>query len=188
MNDQALEVFGMVIDNGDAAFRKRIFRKFDIDDEGHITWADFSATMATFVGNNTDEKSLQDLFEIYDLDQDGCITVDEIAALLLAQNHIMLVSTVHENKLNANTQQHEPWSERQCLKYAKRLIHSIDSTSSGFSKDKISFDNFLKMMSSRQNQLMLQQMRAPTADGEIDFDMDPDDIGNMDPDDMGNGL
>ena len=161
----------MVIDNGDPAFRKRIFKKFDIDDEGHISWADFSATMATFVGNNTDEKSLQDLFEIYDLDQDGCLTVDEIAALLLAQNHIMLVST--GNELSANTN-HTPWTEGQCLKYAKRLILSIDSTNTGFAENKISFDNFLKMMSSRSNQLMLQQMRAPTVDSEIKFD--PDDI------------
>ena len=68
----------MVIDNGDPAFRKRIFKKFDIDDEGHISWEDFSATMATFVGDHTNEQSLQDLFEIYDLDQDGFLTVNKL--------------------------------------------------------------------------------------------------------------
>jgi len=168
----ALTVFGMVIDSpSDPAFRRHIYKKFDIDNEGHITYDDFSATLATFVGNNTDEKSLQDLFEIFDLDQDGCLSVDEIARLLLAQNHIMLVSTGSD--LSAPSAA-EPWSEGQCLKYAKRLIRSIDSKSAGFRDLKISFDNFLRMMSSRSNQLMLQQIRPPTADSEIKFD--PDDI------------
>ena len=163
----------MVIDNGDPAFRKHIFKKFDIDDEGHISWEDFSATMATFVGDNKDEKALQDLFEIFDLDEDGCLTVDEIAALLLAQNHIMLVST--GNALSTESAR-EPWSEGQCMKYAKRLIHSINPSAAGFAEDKISFDNFLKMMLSRSNQLMLQDLRAPTADSEIKFDLDPEDV------------
>merc|ERR1712032_716171 len=95
---------------------------------------------------------------------------------LLAQNHIMLVSTGSQDTLSAADAAHKPWSEEQCLKYAKRLILSINPSSAGFNKEKISFDNFIKMMASRTNQLMLKELRPPTLSMEITFDLDPEDV------------
>ena len=75
---KALAVFGMIID-ADKNFQRHIFRKFDVDNEKEISYDDFSATIASFVGSNTDDNSLQTLFEIFDVDQDGYLELDDMA-------------------------------------------------------------------------------------------------------------
>ena len=75
---KALAVFGMIIDT-DKDFQRHIFKKFDLDNEKEITYNDFSATIASFVGSNTDDDSLQTLFEIFDIDQDGYLELEDMA-------------------------------------------------------------------------------------------------------------
>ena len=75
---KALAVFGMIIDT-DKDFQRHIFKKFDLDNEKEITYNDFSATIASSVGSNIDDNASQTLFEIFDIDQDGYLELEDMA-------------------------------------------------------------------------------------------------------------
>jgi len=81
----AFAVFGMIIDT-DNDFKNDISKKFDLDNEKEITYNDFSSTIASFVGSNTDDDSLQTLFEIFDIDQDGYLELQDMARVALGNN------------------------------------------------------------------------------------------------------
>lgn len=148
----ALAVFGMII-NTHKEFQKHIFGKFDLDDEKVITYNDFSATMASFVGStgHTDDDSLQTLFEIFDIDQDGYLKLEDVARILLTQNQIATVCT------GSQQQEQETavvYSKQQCLKQAAKMIsrhqQSKQGTGQGQHKQlrdgRVHFEDFKVMM------------------------------------------
>jgi len=126
---KALAVFGMIIDTN-RHLQKHIFKKFDLDNQNEITYDDFSATIASFVGSNTDDDSLQTLFEIFDMNEDGYLELEEMARILLAQNQITVVVTGKQQQ-SQNT-----FTKNQCLKQAKKMVTQYDSDQ--FNDNKIS--------------------------------------------------
>jgi len=154
---KALAVFGMIIDT-DKDFQRHIFRKFDLDNEKEITYNDFSATIASFVGSNTDDDALQTLFEIFDIDQDGYLELEDMARVLLAQNQITIVVTGQQS---SESSKNVVYSKQQCLKQARRMVAEYDSEQ--FNDNKISFDEFKAMMNQRtENDMMIAHMQAPS--------------------------
>mmetsp|Transcript_26095 Transcript_26095/g.42640 ORF Transcript_26095/g.42640 Transcript_26095/m.42640 type:complete len:342 (-) Transcript_26095:711-1736(-) len=152
----ALSVFGMVIDTT-RSFQRHIFKKFDVDSAGVIQYEDFSATIASFVGSNKDDDALQTLFEVFDIDQDGYLKLEDMARILLTQNQITMVATGQSEKNQVS------YTKQQCLKLAKRMVAQYDS--SEFNDDKISFEEFHKMMTSRtENDMIIEHMAAPSMD------------------------
>jgi len=150
----AVAVFGMIIDT-DRDFQRHVFKKFDLDNEKEITYDDFSATMASFVGSNTDDHSLQHLFEIFDIDQDGYLELEDMARILLTQNQISLVVTGQQSESTV------VYTKNQCLKQARRMVATYDSQQ--FNDSKISFDEFKSMMNSRtEDDMMIHHMQAPS--------------------------
>jgi len=139
----ALSVFGMIIYTN-SAFKNHIWSKFDLDDEMQITFDDFSATMATFVSNLSDEETLQILFEIFDIDQDGKLRLEDFARVLLSLNHLALVST--------GKQQQVVYTKKQCIKQARKHMTDCDPE---YADGMISFERFRKIMASRTDQHML---------------------------------
>jgi Ca2+-binding EF-hand superfamily protein len=149
----SLKVFGMIIDT-DRDFQKHIFRKFDIDNEKEITYNDFSATIASFVGSNTDDDALQTLFEIFDNENKGYLEMEGMARILLAQNQIALIVTGQQKAQIVYT-------KKQCLKQARRMVNEYDSDE--FNDDKISFNEFKAMMNSRtEDDMYIAHMKAPS--------------------------
>lgn len=150
---KALAVFGMIIDS-DRDLQRHIFRKFDADNKHEITYDDFSATIASFVGSNTDDDSLQTLFEIFDNDQNGYLELEDMARILLAQNQIAIVVT-------GQLENHTVYTKHQCLKQARRMVSEYDSDQ--FNDNKISFDEFKNMMTSRtEHDMIIDHMQAPS--------------------------
>eukprot|EP01084_Bolivina_argentea_P062110 113568_1 len=142
---QALAVFGMIIDSN-RDFQRHIFDKFDLDGENEITYNDFSATIASFVGSNTDDDSLQTLFEIFDIDQDGYLEIEDMARILLAQNQIAVVVTGQQSNVS--------YTKRQCIKQARRMFSDTS---------KISFSEYKHMMQHRtEDDMMIDHMPAPS--------------------------
>ena len=65
--------------------------------------------MASFVGFNvSDDNCLQTLFEIFDIDEDGYLRLEDFARIFLTQNQIAVVST--------GGRQDSVYTKRQCLK------------------------------------------------------------------------
>jgi len=152
---KALAVFGMIIDT-DKDFQRHIFKKFDLDNEKEITYNDFSATIASFVGSNTDDDSLQTLFEIFDIDQDGYLELEDMARVLLAQNQMAVVVTGQQSE-----QTQIRYTKKQCIKQARRMVAEYDSEE--FNDNKISFDEFKAMMNSRtEEDMIIDHMTAPS--------------------------
>lgn len=152
---KALAVFGMIIDT-DKDFQRHIFKKFDLDNEKEITYNDFSATIASFVGSNTDDDSLQTLFEIFDIDQDGYLELEDMARVLLAQNQIAVVVTGQQLEATQVV-----YTKKQCIKQARRMVAEYDSEQ--FNDNKISFDEFQAMMNMRtEHDMMLDHIQAPS--------------------------
>ena len=58
----------MIIDTN-TSFQSYIWSKFDLENEAEIRFDDFSSTLASLL--NLDDDSLQTLFEIFDIDEDG---------------------------------------------------------------------------------------------------------------------
>merc|ERR1712130_927067 len=111
---------------------------------------------ATFVGNVTDDNSLQTLFEIFDIDQDGYLEIEDIARILLCQNQIAVVVTGNESN-----KQHIIYNKQQCLKQARRMVAQYDSEE--FNDNKISYDEFKEMMKGKtENDMMIDHMQAPS--------------------------
>eukprot|EP01084_Bolivina_argentea_P146997 257251_1 len=133
---EALKTFGMVIDH-DKNFKKMVFRKFDIDNEREIDYNDFMATMSSLIGTKN-EDSLLLMFQIFDVDEDGYLTTEDIARILLAQNQIAVVVTGQLEDATIT------YTKRQCLKVARKMITKFDSDQ--FKDDKISFTEYQNMM------------------------------------------
>ena len=64
---------------------KILFLKLNSSDSGHLLYNEFLAAM---INENSfmDDANLKVLFNIFDLDQDGCIDVEEIKELLLSKD------------------------------------------------------------------------------------------------------
>lgn len=153
---KALSVFGMIIDTN-RDFQKHIFMKFALDNVKEIDYNDFSATISSFVGSGgCDDDSLQTLFEIFDIDEDGYLELEEMARILLAQNQMAVVVTGKQSQKNQQV-----YTKQQCLKQARRMIQNYDSQQ--FNDNKISFEEFKIMMSTRtENDMMIDHMQAPS--------------------------
>merc|ERR1711997_1361230 len=125
-----------------------------LDREGVIRFDDFSSTMASFVGSHVseDDDSLQTMFEIFDIDEDGYLRVEDFARIFLTQNQIAVVST--------GGTQDSVYTKKQCLKQARRIMAQCDChTQNG----RISFEQFKVMMRSRtEREMMLDHMPAPS--------------------------
>merc|ERR1719445_2976535 len=106
--------------------------------------------MSTFVMSN--DESLQTLFEIFDIDEDGYLRVEDFARIFLTQNQIAVVST--------GGRQDTIYTKKQCLKQARRIMAQCDCrTEDG----RISFEQFKLMMHSRtEREMMLDHMTAPS--------------------------
>jgi len=147
----ALSVFGMIIDTN-STFQHHIWSKFDLDNELEITFDDFRATMATFVSNLSDEDTLQTLFEIFDIDEDGYLRLEDFARVFLTQNQIAVVST--------GGHQQAVYTKRQCIKQARKIMTQSDCN---FADGRISFEQFKMMMTSRtERDMLIDHMTAPS--------------------------
>lgn len=162
---RALAVFGMII-NTHSEFQKHIFSKFDLDNETLITYNDFSATMASFVGStgHTDDDSLQTLFEIFDIDEDGYLNLEDIARILLTQNQIAVVCTQQKSEERDG----RALSRQQCLKTAAKMISRHQQTQRRATNSKrdgrVHFEDFKTMMNDRtDHDMLIEHMRSVTA-------------------------
>jgi len=160
---RALAVFGMII-NTHSEFQKHIFSKFDLDDEGVITYNDFSATMASFVGStgHTDDDSLQTLFEMFDIDEDGYLKLEDVARVLLSQNQIAVVCT------GQTAEAKQKLSKQQCLKQAAKMIRNHQETrqrrGTNTKRDgRVHFEDFKVMMNNRDDDGLIAHMRTITS-------------------------
>eukprot|EP01083_Nonionella_stella_P279117 949501_1 len=144
---EALAHFGIIINTFGKTFQKLIFSKFDIGNEGAVDYNDFSATMSWFIGRK-DEDSLLIMFQCFDLDEDGYLNLEDMARLLLAQNHIAVIITGQQN-----TKTNITYNKRQCLKLARKMISKYDNDR--FNDNKISFDEFAIMMKNLNEEDMM---------------------------------
>lgn len=154
----ALKVFGMVIDINTSQ-RSHIWDKFDVDNENELTYSDFSATLASFVGSgahDVDDHALQTIFEIFDCFETGFLEVEQIARILLTQAQLSVVLTGQEKGQIV-------YSKAQCLKQARRMIEQFDSDE--FQDNKISFDEFKNMFHGKtERDMLINSMRVPSVD------------------------
>eukprot|EP01083_Nonionella_stella_P087062 242063_1 len=132
----ALKEFGMMIDIN-KNLQKFVYSKFDIDREGAIDYNDFMATISSLIGTK-DEETLLLMFQIFDCDEDGYLSTEDVARMLLAQNQMAVIVTGHASDTNTVT-----LSKKQCLKLALRILTKYDEK---FNGSKISFDEFKAMM------------------------------------------
>merc|ERR1711971_516883 len=115
---------------------------------------------------HTDDDSLQTLFEIFDIDEDGYLNLEDIARILLTQNQIAVVCTqqqIQENEESAIT-----LSRQQCLKTAAKVISRHQQTQRRATNAKrdgrVHFEDFKTMMNSRtDHDMLIQHMRSVTA-------------------------
>ncbi|KAK9827110.1 hypothetical protein WJX74_006821 [Apatococcus lobatus] len=64
------------------AFVHRIFRLFDTDQDGFLTWEDFSAGIHQICGLSTEDDQSLFAFRLYDTDQSGRVSEKELADAL----------------------------------------------------------------------------------------------------------
>eukprot|EP01084_Bolivina_argentea_P015695 29426_1 len=110
--------------------------------------------MASLIGSQNDD-ALSLMFQIFDIDEDGYLEIEDMARILLTQNQIAVITTgSHESTTVVYTKE-------QCMKKARRMVEHHDS--SEFSDGKISFDEFLVMMMKRDTKdMMIEHMSAPS--------------------------
>jgi len=144
---KALAVFGMVIDS-DRDLQKFVLKKFDLDNNGEIDYNDFSSTMSAIIASQDDE-SLLLLFQIFDIDSDGYLELEDVARLLLSVNQIAVVATKGQQNKSIIS-----YTKRQCLKQANRLMKQ---------QNKVSFEQFKDlMMNKTEKDLMIDHMVQPS--------------------------
>ncbi|KAF2543267.1 hypothetical protein F2Q68_00030171 [Brassica cretica] len=68
----------------ETCFAKRILSIVDYNEDGHLSFSEFSDLMNAF-GNLVASKKKEELFKAADLNGDGVVTIDELAALLAVQ-------------------------------------------------------------------------------------------------------
>jgi len=78
------EEFQQALGLKDSLFVKRMFSLFDSDDNGQIDFKEFICGLSTFCEKATLEEKLRFSFRIYDVDNDGHITKEELYKLLEA--------------------------------------------------------------------------------------------------------
>ncbi len=150
---KALAVFGMVIDN-DRDLQKFVLKQFDLDNSGakQIDYNDFSSTMSSII-TTKDDQALLLLFQIFDIDQDGYLELEDIARILLSVNQIAVVATKGQQNESVIS-----YTRRQCLKQAKIMI-----ANQNLNENKISFEEFQQMMMNKtEKDLMIDHMRQPS--------------------------
>eukprot|EP00483_Globobulimina_turgida_P006966 UN06980 len=143
---EALAHFGIII-NTDRAFQKFVFSKFDIDNEKEIDYNDFMATMSSLIGTKN-EDSLLLMFQMFDIDEDGYLNMEDMARILLAQNHIAVVLTGQQPSKGQSRMK-----KRHFLKLASKIITKYQVEN--YNHDKISYDEYAAMMMSLTEQDMI---------------------------------
>lgn len=71
----------------DSFLLDRIFKIFDKNSDGRITFSEFLSCLSTISSKATQNEKLQLSFQIYDMDADGYISVNELTKLLACTLH-----------------------------------------------------------------------------------------------------
>jgi len=108
--EQFFDLYGELFP-ADAVLAHNIFKSFDHDGNGSISFKELMVTLSLTTKGTKDEK-LRWLFSVYDCDQDGRITVEEVSHLA----HVM----VKASNLNEDED------------HVSRIFNSIDADRSGF--------------------------------------------------------
>ncbi|KAJ9467330.1 Calcineurin subunit B [Diplonema papillatum] len=86
----------MLSSHGSSAFVNGLFRMFDADADGYVDFKEFVISLSVYQNKNktiTEEEKLNLLFKIYDVDQDGEISRDDLFTVLkscLESNYLTL--------------------------------------------------------------------------------------------------
>ena len=86
----------------DSTFSRRIFDAFDEDGNGSISFREFVVGLSVFSPRSTIEEKLDLSFSLYDIDNDGAISKDELFAILKAsmlENYSLSISDEHMREL-----------------------------------------------------------------------------------------
>eukprot|EP01084_Bolivina_argentea_P082261 148941_1 len=163
---KAMAVFGLIIDV-DKELQKLIWSKFDTENDKEIDFSDFSATMSSIITSKDDDWLLL-LFQIFDIDKDGYLTVHDIARVLLSENHFGVVATGQD----VHTLPEITYTRKMCLKQSKKFIQMHDKNED----DKVSFDEFKAMMINKtEKDWMIQFMEQPSNS----FNLEPLRVSNL---------
>eukprot|EP00741_Cyanophora_paradoxa_P021310 tig00021348_g20570.t1 len=85
-------------------FCDRLFSLFDSNDDKRIDFAEFLSVLSVFCPKGSMEEKMKLSFKIYDFDGDGCITRDELLAMLqacLSENRLRLTPSQIDEILDA---------------------------------------------------------------------------------------
>ncbi|XP_067138687.1 A-type potassium channel modulatory protein KCNIP1-like isoform X1 [Centruroides vittatus] len=90
VNESTLkDIYAQFFPQGDASqYAHYVFKAFDQDRNGTITFQDFVVGLSTLLRGTTVEK-LQWVFHLYDLDGDGTITKEEMAHIIESIHNLM---------------------------------------------------------------------------------------------------
>ena len=108
--EQFFDVYGELFP-ADAILAHNIFKSFDHDGNGSISFKELMVTLSLTTKGTKDEK-LRWLFSVYDWNQDGKVTIDEVRHL----EHVMMKAS--------NLDEHDD--------HVSRIFNNIDSDRSGF--------------------------------------------------------
>eukprot|EP01060_Flectonema_neradi_P015377 TRINITY_DN219_c1_g1_i10.p1 TRINITY_DN219_c1_g1~~TRINITY_DN219_c1_g1_i10.p1 ORF type:complete len:181 (+),score=45.22 TRINITY_DN219_c1_g1_i10:66-608(+) len=103
----------MLSNQGNSAFVDGLFRMFDADSDGFIDFKEFVVSLSIYQNKNkniTEEGKLKLLFKIYDVDQDGEISREDLFTVLkscLESNFLTLDDTMIGSVVDATLQKHK---------------------------------------------------------------------------------
>ena len=82
-HDEFIQVFGKIYQSSEKAeqLAKHIFRSFDADHDGRISFKELMCTMSV-TSRGTAREKLEWAFKVYDVNDDGQITIDEIREIV----------------------------------------------------------------------------------------------------------
>jgi len=157
---RALTHFGIEIEN-DSELQQLVFAEFTLDDQHEIDYNDFSSTLSMMVASKQ-EKKLELLFKIFDMDKDGYLELEDLARMLLTQNQIAVVATGVQEKCTIR------YNKKQCLKQAKKLI-AHHNGADNLDDSRITYKQFeLIMKDKTERDMMIQHMGLPS----VSFDLE----------------
>mmetsp|Transcript_25796 Transcript_25796/g.40949 ORF Transcript_25796/g.40949 Transcript_25796/m.40949 type:complete len:220 (+) Transcript_25796:22-681(+) len=131
------EYCGIIELKKDAVKKKKLFKHFDLDEDGTIDYDEVLSNMNAIVSGD-DSETLHLLFYLFDHDNDGKITKQDLKSLFLFQNQVsMIVTKKKEQEIKLRG--------KEIDKIVTEMFKTTDKDDSGF----IDFDEFKELMKTR---------------------------------------